>query len=50
MSLFVMLVSVQKVTNFLILSQIVCLMLLWNLFSVMYGDMQEILLEEKILC
>lgn len=42
-----MLVSVQRVTNFLILSQIVCLVLLWNLFLVMYGVMQEILLEEK---
>ena len=42
-----MLVNVQRVTNSLILGQIVCLMLRWNLFLVMYGVMQEILLEEK---
>ena len=45
-----MLVNVQRVTNSLILDQIVCLMLRWNLFLVMYGVMQEILLGEKILC
>ena len=42
-----MLANVPRVINSPILVQIVCLMLRWNWYSVMYGVMLEIPLEEK---